>query len=100
MYGVPSFVNVVMVVGTMLKGSRSRLDVSRWLWMCLDAVVVVGGGGSGDGGGGSGDCSGEGAGGAGGDDDADDCRCGFQGGGWWCNSCGGQRWRFRVTYCL
>ena len=37
MYGVLSFVNVVMVVGTMLKGLR----------MCLDVVVVVGGGGSG-----------------------------------------------------
>ena len=67
MYGVPSFVNVVVVVGTMLKG----------LQMCLDAVVVVGGGGSGDGGGGSGDHSGEGAGRAGGDDDADDRCCGF-----------------------
>ena len=67
MYGVPSFVNVVVVVGTMLKGLR----------MCLDTVVVVGGGGSGDGGGGSGDRSGEGAGRAGGDDNADDRRCGF-----------------------
>ena len=47
MYGVLSFVNVVVVVGTMLKGSRSRLDVSRWLRMCLDMVVVVCGGGSG-----------------------------------------------------
>ena len=37
MYGVPSFVNVVVVVGMMLKGLR----------MCLDAVVVVGGGGGG-----------------------------------------------------
>ena len=37
MYGVPSFVNVIVVVGMMLKG----------LQMCLDVVVVVGGGGSG-----------------------------------------------------
>ena len=37
MYGVPSFVNVIVVVGMMLKG----------LWMCLDVVVVVGGGGGG-----------------------------------------------------
>ena len=82
MYGVPSFVNVVVVVGTMLKGLWLCLDVSRWLRMCLDVVVVVGGGGSGDGGGSSRDHSGEGAGGAGGDDDADDRCCGFRGGGW------------------